>query len=189
MPDIYKSARGTVVYLGEEEDDSSRALEMMKIYYTDYMSSGIRTRPELRTPMELHPRSQRPLPPRGDEQWECVRKFFLRPWFHRVWIVQEFIVSQEVCIICGNWEGHWSEIWAATLGFEGLDRPYLEGLRSEFGPDTKIDVVKTGSNLFQSLGEYRLQHKEGERRTLFMLLQMFRGTQATIARDHYQAWR
>jgi hypothetical protein len=29
---------------------------------------------------------------------------FRRPWFTRVWIIQEFVLPREILIICGGWE-------------------------------------------------------------------------------------
>src|SRR3954454_24669604 len=33
--------------------------------------------------------------------------FFQRPWFTRVWVVQEVALAREINILCGEWELNW----------------------------------------------------------------------------------
>jgi hypothetical protein len=48
--------------------------------------------------------------------WTELNIFFHRPWFHRVWIIQEVVVSKDVNMICGSRKALWSIfIKAASL--------------------------------------------------------------------------
>jgi hypothetical protein len=75
------------VYLGEEADDSGKALNILeKISQTDFRSKGITAfmRDEELGSVEL--------PSPGDVVWTALRKFWCRPWSRRIWVVQEFVL-------------------------------------------------------------------------------------------------
>jgi hypothetical protein len=42
-------------------------------------------------------------------QWAALRDFFQLPWFQRVWIVQEYVVSKDVVFVYGQ------QIYASTF--------------------------------------------------------------------------
>jgi hypothetical protein len=39
------------------------------------------------------------LPGRKHPSWDSVARFFDRPWFSRLWVVQEFVLAREVVMI------------------------------------------------------------------------------------------
>lgn len=55
------------------------------------------------------------LPDETDPRWDAVARFFDRPWFARLWVVQEFVLAREVVMICGEREIPWREAVAATI--------------------------------------------------------------------------
>ena len=40
----------------------------------------------------------------------ALKEFFSRPWFYRVWVVQEAVASQNVLVICGQLQLPWSDL-------------------------------------------------------------------------------
>jgi hypothetical protein len=38
-----------------------------------------------------------------DVMWEALRAFLHRPWFTRLWVIQEVVSTLSVDIICGSW--------------------------------------------------------------------------------------
>lgn len=44
------------------------------------------------------------LPDENDPGWKALHSLFERPWFLRVWIIQEFALPRELLMICGEWE-------------------------------------------------------------------------------------
>ena len=42
------------------------------------------------------------LPPKGDGAWTSLARLVLRPWFVRVWIIQEVALAQYVTLVCGG---------------------------------------------------------------------------------------
>ena len=87
MQDIYRKAYHVVVWLGPEADDSLRAaqlLDYLKKFDVDSMSQD-----ELLQVM----------PPPDDPGWTAVCGLLRRPWFSRLWVVQEVASNDKVVIL------------------------------------------------------------------------------------------
>ncbi|KAI1042168.1 hypothetical protein LB505_002980 [Fusarium chuoi] len=90
MSRIYSQAARVVVYLGESADDSDLAIEfIMECYDPSPDNSSLSF-------------------PRSDTLMDALRNFFLRPWFTRVWVIQEVFLSSEKTVYCGEREIPWS---------------------------------------------------------------------------------
>ncbi|KAI1036460.1 hypothetical protein LB503_003341 [Fusarium chuoi] len=90
MSRIYPQAARVVVYLGESADDSDLAIEfIMECYDPSPDNSSLSF-------------------PRSDTLMDALRNFFLRPWFTRVWVIQEVFLSSEKTMYCGEKEIPWS---------------------------------------------------------------------------------
>ncbi|KAK1242545.1 hypothetical protein MKX08_005357 [Trichoderma sp. CBMAI-0020] len=105
MAMIYALANRVIVWLGEAEDDSDQALE------------GVHNSADGQ--------------PAGEDQkiQNAVLKLLQRPWFKRIWILQEVAAARHVLILCGS-----SEIDGYTfcMGINSLNLDYAEapGLRN-----------------------------------------------------------
>ncbi|KAG7286760.1 hypothetical protein NEMBOFW57_009076 [Staphylotrichum longicolle] len=96
MYQIYHGAEDVCVYLGDEEDGS----ENVAVLLTDILRA-MRSKSELGTTVLSVQKDL--LPPRESHVWRCLRKVLERPWFTRVWVVQEAIAGKELMVICGRW--------------------------------------------------------------------------------------
>ncbi|KAM0081517.1 hypothetical protein ACKRZS_006303 [Fusarium odoratissimum] len=90
MSRIYSQAASVVVYLGESGDNSDLAIAF--IMECDDPSQGT-------TSLSF---------PKSDILMGAIRNFFLRPWFTRVWVIQEVFLSTDKIIYCGEKELSWS---------------------------------------------------------------------------------
>ncbi|KAK2004386.1 HET-domain-containing protein [Colletotrichum falcatum] len=130
MHDIYVSARRVLAYLGEEADGSGEAVELIERYWRvslpNPLNAGARAFVEglLSEPVPDAPAGgEADLPPQGDDRWMAVSRFWNRPWFRRVWVVQEFILARDVLMICGDKTVTWSRLWPATVALEEPESP------------------------------------------------------------------
>jgi hypothetical protein len=105
MHDIYSSAKKVVAYLGPEADHS----ELIPQLFTK-INSALRNTKNIENEALLEKMHCTPwalklygLPPSGDVLWEALRKFLSRPWFSRVWILQEALAARNLEILCGTW--------------------------------------------------------------------------------------
>lgn len=117
MPDVYRIASCVQVYLGDEADNAPAALELLSSIadYSEHLDDSTHSQGEIG--LELALQSGFVLPPANDKRWAALRAFFRRPWFRRVWIIQEFVYATDVCVICGDIEIDWHRLWLASKAY------------------------------------------------------------------------
>ncbi|KAF5623055.1 heterokaryon incompatibility (het-6OR allele) [Fusarium sp. NRRL 52700] len=124
MNEIYAFAGCTLVYLGREADGSemvekllirfARASSSLYRLYGRHAMEALRHVGMIEPPIrEVFERYQ--LPGLEHPAWKALAKLWGRPWFRRVWVIQEFVLSPDVRIFCGEWEVSWSVFYVATI--------------------------------------------------------------------------
>ncbi|KAH8662442.1 heterokaryon incompatibility protein-domain-containing protein [Xylariales sp. PMI_506] len=108
MGRIYRSASCVVVYLGEAADDSNAALAWIR---------------EIDRPSDYNewPRA-RNYPTAIKPDANMIAALLRRPWFHRVWVLQEIILAREGLVLCGDVELEWASFqafayWNSSMGW------------------------------------------------------------------------
>lgn len=113
---IYSHATEVISWIGKPSDDSSQAMKLLRC-------------PKPRNIW---------MPERGvteedrRQNWKVLDQFFDRPYWRRVWIVQEVAVAAKVRILCGEEEMSWDELATARTVYEkwkpaGLASKYRGG--------------------------------------------------------------
>ena len=87
---IFAFARRALVFLGDEADDSDRALHL------------------LHTISKLEPDDIDTVARMFDDpdlalSWKALLKLTRRPWWHRAWVIQEYAVATNVHFLCGTY--------------------------------------------------------------------------------------
>ena len=93
MSKIYQRSWTTIVWLGEEADNSSEALESMRDFNAVFQYELDESAPNA----DFF--AQHNLPKPGSQQWNDLNRLLARPWFQRVWVIQEviaFLISSPV---------------------------------------------------------------------------------------------
>ena len=86
MGEVYEKASRTIVWLGEPDETTFDTLIFMR---------SVMKYSESNEDMEtigkdhLHP-----------QQWKDVRRYLQRPWFERLWVLQEVLLSHNIEILC-----------------------------------------------------------------------------------------
>ncbi|KAI9640586.1 hypothetical protein NHQ30_010885 [Ciborinia camelliae] len=125
MPKIYSSAFKTVVYLGPEADRSDLAIGLIeKVGKKNFNTLKAKI-------IETSSLTSFGLPGRKSGSWIAFRAFWRRSWFKRIWIIQEFLLSREVSIICGDWERNWRVFLEAAIKINDLGLTLRGGYSSE----------------------------------------------------------
>jgi hypothetical protein len=130
MVEIYENASRTLVWLGRASPCSSNAMDIIErlnqvsVLWGEHKvgKGGILTNKEL---------IQNGLPgitPAYWKPWSELNSFFKRPWFHRVWVIQEVAVSKEVDMICGSRKASWTSFANAVDFLLGMRfaNPWLD---------------------------------------------------------------
>lgn len=95
MADIYKRARKAIVWLGREVEDGSDCSDAV-----DFMYHLVTLQPKLNEGSRLARLKLRS--PEYAADWEAVGDLLARPWWTRVWTLQEFVLPREVVIYVGE---------------------------------------------------------------------------------------
>jgi hypothetical protein len=110
---IYENASTTVVYLGESNQETEAAMECAKEL------AAMKDWPKEKVPQFLPDQRQPVDPPlvgdQGEPQnfidkWRAFTRLLDRPWFQRVWVVQEIILSHLVGVHCGAQTIRWDKL-------------------------------------------------------------------------------
>lgn len=162
---IYSSAYQVSIWIGEEDDDSRKGLSFLQIILS-YLppsepTSNIKDDSEYVLPMSA-------LPIARSEGWEALKRIFDRPWFRRVWVVQETAMAAQARVICGSFAVSW----------EDLARACRVQIRQE--------SLRHGHNALESIDNTRRKRIEG-RRDLYDILFMSYMFDCTDPRDKIYA--
>jgi hypothetical protein len=94
MAQIYTKAEQVVIYLGESQDDSDTAMDWIRqIDDPDYDPPYISSRSRI-----IQPETQ------------MLESLLSRPWFNRIWVLQDAVFSKSAIVYCGQWEISWDAI-------------------------------------------------------------------------------
>ena len=87
MADIYRNCNGLIVWVGEEADDSSQAIEVFRIFgeCVNFDGDSIDTKRPLRRDYDSE-EVRRVKKDARDSHWAAVNSFFNRSWFRRLWV-------------------------------------------------------------------------------------------------------
>jgi Heterokaryon incompatibility protein (HET) len=107
MATIYHSADTVVVWLGEDDEDTERGFDLIRVLgrCCDECLTKI-------TPKNLGSEEMLGiLGPLGDKSsWKSVAKLFQRRYFVRVWIIQEITLAKTVLALCGKHFIDWDDV-------------------------------------------------------------------------------
>ncbi|KAK4220765.1 heterokaryon incompatibility protein-domain-containing protein [Podospora fimiseda] len=221
MADVYRSATRVLADLGEEAEDSHLALEAIDRYWRAGLKRGIDGRAFgrkltaeesarfLNLPLETQDQVQeeeKQAPPEPEEVKvrQAFIAFYERPWFTRIWVVQEFVLAREVEIYCGITKLQWQPLFAAGIMFDGMPMlcheligstmQEIQGLMSYvcmayIKRVRELNSTEDGKAFVHHLGSL----SDGRLMRFYInpglsdLLHYLRGSRATLGKDRYFA--
>jgi hypothetical protein len=89
MKDIYRKANHVVIWLGKETTEDKAAFELLGLFEAAFAKHGV---------VNIGPESFSVvgLPKMNDPSWAALVRLFQRPWFRRIWVVQEAAVCESL---------------------------------------------------------------------------------------------
>lgn len=181
---LYSKADKVVAYLGEEADGSEHLPYFLCRIEDAFLNRGNEKWDEFINPWIETDWIRLNLPPVGDVFWITIQSFISRPWFVRVWIMQEALAAKDLFIICGGWT------IPAALIFQCLrivcteHLPFMPKL-SEYSFITTNPAVsgKTQLNLLMELGLCEILSGGDNSLSLIDILERSRHASCTDPRD------
>ncbi|KAL9091073.1 MAG: hypothetical protein Q9165_005000 [Trypethelium subeluteriae] len=168
MRDIYVSAVQVLVWIGKHSEDSANAMDDLRSiarYYPDGRQDAVR-----RYYFAEHVGE-------GKAQIPAIMNLLRRPWWSRMWIVQEVVVSKLVVVQCGDISLPWSA-FAVIAGHIATSQQVAQTLVSA-GILPRM-AVTNHITAFESL---RRQWASGSIPDILSLLVKYRRSKATDPRD------
>ena len=106
---IYSRAKRTIVWIGEEDDDSRTVIgfdrTLVQAYKIDPQTFFIR----------LNKGEDLRITSLDSSVWQAFSRFSGRPVFGRVWIIQKIVVATAVTVQCGNESLTWDELCIGSI--------------------------------------------------------------------------
>ena len=141
MEKIYSLAEQVLVWLGEATEDTEHALGQL-----EHIRDRIQESKGYTLLGDESSYLKAGLPAAESLFWKTLADFYCRPWFHRLWVVQECVLSKDVRFICGSQILDFELL--RSLSFELYDVGICErlkalvvaGFRSMRGPITVINL-------------------------------------------------
>lgn len=171
MRQIYKQAAGALVWLGLASHDSDLAMDFMDSLNEFMQGPFWQNRNVTYNTLTLTTKY-----PYGSPHWAALAHLWDRPWFSRVWIIQEVAVAHDVIVFCG----------LKLIKWEAINRVVEELKRLNF----MVPLTSLRSPRLDHLVELTTVRKtlqEGCSYTLFFLLAMCWKSEATDTRDKVYA--
>ncbi|KAH7014175.1 heterokaryon incompatibility protein-domain-containing protein [Microdochium trichocladiopsis] len=216
MGQIFSSATRVIADLGEASADSDAALDLIDRCWRADICSGLDataygrslSRLEITKFLFLAPDAiddawaDLEQPPPEAEEWNMVGEFLQRPWFSRLWIVQEFVLARDVVFICGTRQIDWRHFlafsvdsnnestWVVTWALAGRNTEYMRDMEAvnrmcHHRALRLLQATSDGRELLASLDLPR--YKQWRSPSWVDLLAGYGDFKCTIARDRYFA--
>jgi hypothetical protein len=113
MRELYTVAWSVVIWLGEESEDSRKAIKLLDTLsrYFDRGKQHEDNIPNLDLEIETLRSSLRHDPEfLGRGAWVALREFLARPYWDRLWIIQEVVISASKTVLCGSQAINWDTL-------------------------------------------------------------------------------
>lgn len=176
MRSIYEKAACVLMWLGEEADDSNLAMNLLSKFGTIMTmpdDNGVETGKKSggQTLADVCGEAS------FNQHWIALRRLFFRPYWSRVWIIQEVLLARLAVMCCGTCNIPWA--FVASLVVTAPLLPH-----HIFSPAALETVLAGYFGLPQSLARIATDREEGEAMDLINGLILSRQRRATDTRDH-----
>ncbi|KAK4119599.1 HET-domain-containing protein [Parathielavia appendiculata] len=142
MGELYAYADRVLVWLGEAADDSDLACVLLP-ELTDSIWT-LRDCEGKWNPIKLDDLESHRLPVASDPLWRAAFLLYARPWFQRLWIVQEIVLARDALFLCGKQKLEWHVV--ANFAVATMRSEFVGNLAVFHVRDIGTDQVTRSTN-------------------------------------------
>ena len=168
MKDIYKKAMDVVVWLGKETAEDADAFNLLSRFEKVFKAKGM-------VPVDVVENLNPELSALESEEWTGLVRLFQKPWFQRIWVLQEAVMARKITFVCGCRLVGWQLIYQVALSVQS------SGMLGTY----RVDPHAPGISCAIVIGRLKIAHglaNNGDW-TLLELLRLTRKYNATDERD------
>jgi Heterokaryon incompatibility protein (HET) len=199
---IYEKAETVLGWIGPERSDTAIAVDLiqrvaeiaMPLAEDTFQNEDSSYREALESVEEVTVEKSEELGISFDEeaQWQAFRSFFDRPWYERIWVVQEILPARNAFLLCGQHAVPWDSVkyaatwyhWKASAVAKNLPEPDVDGIKSTVSMNLRWSV-RLGSEFFRDPTDHK--ERPSYKWDLLNLLNTFRSRLATEPKDKLYA--
>lgn len=167
MGEIYMRAERTLVWLGEERDESDLAMKLLSSL-TERAETG-EAQLEARLKDIFEDESM-------DQTWTALQRLFERHYWGRVWILQEVLLSHPTTMCCGNDTCKWDDLYQ-LLKPSNFKRYYVKSHSARIALLKRTLLPKLLIDIFE-------RRKQGKQTSFLDYLLLSRQRSASDPRDY-----
>lgn len=112
MGDIYRGAKRTVVWLGDKFAGVELAFQLVNRMYDLYFDKLEGDAWDAFSTGQWRPAKDHTSPTRAE--LSALDLLLTRPWFRRIWVMQEFCLGKDVQVTCGDQETGWLQFFMGS---------------------------------------------------------------------------
>jgi len=185
MQSIFSRAKETWAWLGHEADESSKAIDLINDLSHVYRNSCQKGK----TDLEHADKSQwGTLTSRGLENHAFAMEHLMaRPYWYRVWIVQEIVLSKNIVFFCGGRKFFWESLLFCAYVLDDPGTQYQGPKRKRLVFPGHGGDIQRILNIQSVRTDYQQNVESEMRDSLLSLLSNHRATGATNAKDKFIA--
>ncbi|KAF2653138.1 hypothetical protein K491DRAFT_759859 [Lophiostoma macrostomum CBS 122681] len=176
---IFRTADEVLIWLGQEADDSMRAINYLHFWYPFYQKRG----PAIMTKMSREVNSKCTAVQRESVlQARAIEALLRRPYWSRVWIVQDILHGRQITIVCGASRVQW-EIFSRFVEWHSREtfNMGVYKLRSSLhSPNLQLQIIGPVQAIINYKGSRMPSLRD---RRITTILKEFEYSQSTDVRD------
>ena len=180
MRDIYVSAHKVLLWLGPSTKGSDLAMDNIPP-----LDESIGVIPQSRFAHGSF--SSRCLPGQDDAIWPALVDLYARPWYDRLWVLQEAILARDIEVLCGNRSMPWAAFASfatkmSELAPDAWARAFHDSLQSR-GENDSAQAQPLGFVTIRDIDNMRSSEAKGSKPPFWMYLSMGRKCKVTNPLD------
>lgn len=168
MRDLFHKAKSIVIWLGERSRDSSAAFNLVSRIVAAAATEQAESSADAGKIVKAQDLGGLALPEHSNPAWRALDSLLWRPWFSRVWVIQEVVVAKGASVLCRPSHCQWSHLVTAARYIEDHSLTAI----------TRVDPQR--AIRFADLSQ---RFREGTPHSLLELLSKARDTFSTDDRD------
>lgn len=107
MGRIYSQARQVIAFIGEADETLITAMDLILLTGNCIWANGPVSDPALASWLAILLSEIEP----ADRDWESIKGLTSRPWFRRLWVVQEIALGKDPVVVCGEHVFPWGALY------------------------------------------------------------------------------